>query len=138
MNEDDELEERAGKKPRTRERAQDDLQTNLHGITTNQLEFKKVLGVLWPLPVLKAHKKAYKEEHVQTMLIDDSYVKGVVFDTTHGTPIGTYEINHAHSKGVKKDVLLHSSMDSWDEKESENTWKSLQADMKTKSTGETA
>ena len=68
-------------------------ETRTTASTYSKLEYKNVIGVMWPMPVYKElMKKDPPKRQIQTHLINDQRVRGVLREPKHGCPPGCYEV----------------------------------------------
>ena len=82
-------------------------ETRTTASTYSKLEYKNVIGVLWPMPVYKElMKKDPPKRQIQTHLINDQRVRGVLREPKHGCPPGCYEVTSLSGSSAEKTGVL--------------------------------
>ena len=91
---------------------------------TDKPQYKKVLGVLWPVTVYMKHHDS-KKPHAKllsTHWIAGQRIRGVVLPPEKGMPLGTYEVNGVHETGTERTGEL-ANTDDMDEDQVEEVWR---------------
>jgi hypothetical protein len=112
---------------------------------TDKLQYKKALGVLWPITVYMKHHDSKKPHAklISSHWIAGQRIRGVVLPPEKGMPLGTYELTGVYETGTERTGEL-ANTDDMDEDQVEEVWRKGQQRqrvtpcMKQSKTGEAA
>ena len=91
---------------------------------TDKLQYKKALGVLWPITVYMKHHDSKKPHAklISSHWIAGQRIRGVVLPPEKGMPLGTYELTGVYETGTERTGEL-ANTDDMDEDQVEEVWR---------------